>query len=455
MCQVLNHIPFHRRLISPIPSQPAIVCHQAISTTVIISKPSRGGVKMTFMFYLIAIICTLINCLSSHCITFDCFSPPSWTPISNNNSTSSNINNSYNNNNNNNNVTRNNKTALISNASYNTGNLSAILTSSIGCDKNQSFNIILTDIILFLFLSLSSTIIIITPSNRLTTVHNSTSSLNSQRSQSKTNNSHYDSNVAYSTNPPMTNALTSASYENGSSVMRKSPEGKDNDSFRMEDKLGGKDASHKYHETANKLIDQHQRIGNDISTEIFSASNDNGKINVQVTVLVGEFFLSFPFQFRSALNFFRLSWVPGVFFQLFFFLLFYVPWFFVFRYFHMFGFNFDYQFALKTHKTTHLYAHIWFQSFPSTCSNFYESQIRIIFTFHLFLGFSDVFILHFFCTFFICFVFYIGFWIMVTLAAQCNESAEEEKNEHSLEINRKCRRTQNAIWILAVLALSF
>lgn len=44
-----------------------------------------------------------------------------WTP-SNNNSTSSSINNSYNsnnNNNNNNNVTR---TALISNASYNTGN---------------------------------------------------------------------------------------------------------------------------------------------------------------------------------------------------------------------------------------------------------------------------------------------------------------------------------------------
>lgn len=32
-----------------------------------------------------------------------------------------------------------------------------------------------------------------------------------------------------------------------------------------------------------------QKIGNDISTEIFSASNENGKINVQVTVLVGEF----------------------------------------------------------------------------------------------------------------------------------------------------------------------
>lgn len=31
--------------------------------------------------------------------------------------------------------------------------------------------------------------------------------------------------------------------------------------------------------------------GHDISTEIFSASNDNGKINVQVTVLVGEFII--------------------------------------------------------------------------------------------------------------------------------------------------------------------
>lgn len=38
-----------------------------------------------------------------------------------------------------------------------------------------------------------------------------------------------------------------------------------------------------------------QKLGNDISTEIFSASNDNGKINVQVTVLVGEFYNLFFF----------------------------------------------------------------------------------------------------------------------------------------------------------------
>lgn len=35
-----------------------------------------------------------------------------------------------------------------------------------------------------------------------------------------------------------------------------------------------------------------QKMGNDISTEIFSASNENGKINVQVTVLVGEFLIN-------------------------------------------------------------------------------------------------------------------------------------------------------------------
>lgn len=131
------------------------------------------------------------------------------------------------------------------------------------------------------------------------TVHNSTS-LNTQRPAPKTNNSNYDSNVAYSTGSP--SLTTASSYENGSSVMRKSPEGKDNDSFRLEDNSKpAKESQQKYHEPNNKLIDQHQRIGNDISTEIFSASNDNGKINVQVTVqLVGEFSYHFSFvSFRS------------------------------------------------------------------------------------------------------------------------------------------------------------
>lgn len=90
--------------------------------------------------------------------------------------------------------------------------------------------------------------------------------------------------------------------------MRKSPEGKDNDSLRYEDNKSTKETIQKYHDVTNaKAIDQqkyrensnanHQKIGNDISTEIFSASNDNGKINVQVTVLVGEFQFQFPFVF--------------------------------------------------------------------------------------------------------------------------------------------------------------
>lgn len=102
-------------------------------------------------------------------------------------------------------------------------------------------------------------------------VHNSTASLNSQRTVSKNNNSHYDNNVAYSTNSSIA-GLTSPSYENGSSVMRKSPEGKDNDSFRIEDnnKPSAKESqqqqleqqqSQKYNDTNNKLTDQHQRIG--------------------------------------------------------------------------------------------------------------------------------------------------------------------------------------------------
>lgn len=173
--------------------------------------------------------------------------------------------------------------------------------------------------------------------------NNSTASLNSQRSISKTNNSHYDSiaggnasaaGAAANQNSSMTTGSGNGGpgaglYENGSSVMRKSPEGKDNDdAYRGENnvKALSKDSSlmqqqqqqsHKYHETTNKLNDHHhnhhqqqqpqqphQRIGNDISTEIFSASNDNGKINVQVTVLVGEFFLSFPFSSVSRDDFF-------------------------------------------------------------------------------------------------------------------------------------------------------
>lgn len=110
-------------------------------------------------------------------------------------------------------------------------------------------------------------------------------------------------------------ALPSLQYDGNNSTMRKSPEGKDNDSLRYEENKPPKDTLQKYHDLSNivaggngdaittinnatttantKYRDvsnaNHQKIGNDISTEIFSASNDNGKINVQVTVLVGEF----------------------------------------------------------------------------------------------------------------------------------------------------------------------
>lgn len=63
-----------------------------------------------------------------------------------------------------------------------------------------------------------------------------------------------------------------------STLNRRSPDGKDNEAYLLEDK-----------KMANN--NNPQKIGNDISTEIFSASNENGKINVQVTVLVGEFYL--------------------------------------------------------------------------------------------------------------------------------------------------------------------
>lgn len=79
--------------------------------------------------------------------------------------------------------------------------------------------------------------------------------------------------------------------ENG--TIRKSPEGKDNDALRHEDNKLTRDAMQKYRE--NNGNGNHQKIGNDISTEIYSTSNDNGKINVQVTVLVGEASFSFFF----------------------------------------------------------------------------------------------------------------------------------------------------------------
>lgn len=77
--------------------------------------------------------------------------------------------------------------------------------------------------------------------------------------------------------------------ENG--AIRKSPEGKDNDALRHEDNKSARNNTKKYRENNGN----HPKIGNDVSTEIFSTSNDNGKINVQVTVLVGEVSFSLPF----------------------------------------------------------------------------------------------------------------------------------------------------------------
>lgn len=93
-------------------------------------------------------------------------------------------------------------------------------------------------------------------------------------------------------------------------ALRKSPEGKDSETFVVEDKSllvhnANSLSSHNNNgvatsgNVASATLPAHQKIGNDISTEIFSASNDNGKINVQVTVLVGEFCFRFSFYFSS------------------------------------------------------------------------------------------------------------------------------------------------------------
>lgn len=101
-------------------------------------------------------------------------------------------------------------------------------------------------------------------------------------------------------------------------TIRKSPEGKDNDIYLTEtDKNMASAATSTDSATTttatttsisstttsginsgvpainhnnNSTSTGHKKFGNDISTEIFSASNDNGKINVQVTVLVGKCF---------------------------------------------------------------------------------------------------------------------------------------------------------------------
>lgn len=68
-----------------------------------------------------------------------------------------------------------------------------------------------------------------------------------------------------------------------SALNRYSPEGKDSESVLLAEK-------NKNQQLATVNNNNSQKLGNEISTEFFSASNDNGQINVQVTVLVGEFY---------------------------------------------------------------------------------------------------------------------------------------------------------------------
>lgn len=98
---------------------------------------------------------------------------------------------------------------------------------------------------------------------------------------SNNNNNTNNNNTRYPTTPKSQNPLygqTPTTYPTTyDTTIRRSPEGKDNDSFVPEDN--------------NKLSTNNngglQKNG-DISTGIFSTTNENGKINVQVTVLVGK-----------------------------------------------------------------------------------------------------------------------------------------------------------------------
>lgn len=103
--------------------------------------------------------------------------------------------------------------------------------------------------------------------------------------------------TSYSNNTMLSGPM-SITNETENGAIRKSPEGKDNDAIRHEDNKLTRDAAMQKYRENNGNGNQHPKIGNDISTEIFSTSNDNGKINVQVTVLVGEALFSFIFCFR-------------------------------------------------------------------------------------------------------------------------------------------------------------
>lgn len=108
----------------------------------------------------------------------------------------------------------------------------------------------------------------------LPSVNNVQATANNNRTGSVTTaqNPLYEKSTAYPNNQHYDSAFN-----------RCSPDGKDSESVM----LGDKDKSQQLATVNNN---NSQKLGNEISTEFFSASNDNGQINVQVTVLVGEFY---------------------------------------------------------------------------------------------------------------------------------------------------------------------
>lgn len=116
--------------------------------------------------------------------------------------------------------------------------------------------------------------------------------------------------TSLSTNRSLLSGPMSLANDAENGAIRKSPEGKDNDTLRHEDNKLTRSTTNKYRENNGN----HPKIGNDISTEIFSTSNDNGKINVQVTVLVGEASFSLSFSFVCVCFFLLFSIISGFWF---------------------------------------------------------------------------------------------------------------------------------------------
>lgn len=102
-----------------------------------------------------------------------------------------------------------------------------------------------------------------------------------------TSNNNRSSSVTSSQNPLYEKSSAYPNHQHYDSALNRcSPEGKDSESVLLAEK-------DKIQQLATVNNNNSQKLGNEISTEFFSASNDNGQINVQVTVLVGEFYFIF------------------------------------------------------------------------------------------------------------------------------------------------------------------